>query len=307
MKILILTTYPIKHNDNNIILEQCNDRYQIYSHLLGKYLKSLGNTIIYEKLIRTGNNSITYRLTTKLKYPNCDHAILIDKSGFENRCVKYIDVIRKYISGLVVVITRSSVYKRGEDILFHFSPNGYINRKGRILLNWINDETIIQCKKQPNTINILINNRSLKNDLHYKQKDKYDYVKDKIQQFQIQNNNVIDINFNELFFNDNQFKIQTVGTKSDNRLYPLIDLYKVLSITNIYFVTHRHVDDLLLSDLAFANVIIVAPICYLHPKTVQLFNIITYRNNIIPWTLIFKRLNDNNIRNINVHGIILFL
>lgn len=296
MKILILTPHSKTNNNNKIELFNCTDRYQIYANLLIKYLSQNKDIeLIIKPSFRKGKRGDFYQSISNLTYPYVDHIILIDKDGFRSTNPSYISHLRKYVTGAIVSIASDSTQLSSEDMLFYFNPNGLNTRNRTTLLNWIGDDSLMHIKKDYNSLNILISDCCHPYDPFTVKKDKTKKIIGDVINFMKKNNNIIDINISQLCYNKIQVYDKNGEIKETNTIN-FNDMYNEFSKTHIFFVTNTTVDDVLLSELAFHNVIIVAPKNYTHKKNYINFDIVSY-DYFIPWREIMEKINGINTRN----------
>jgi len=291
MKILLLTDFIFKKN-NDIDPYKCSDRYQMYCYFITKYFKKMNVNVIYYSTCRFGKSNKLQKYIINQKIPYADHAILINKYGFSASSNSYINILKKSITGTLSVITESNVYRGGEDILFYLNPNGLNNIKNTYLLNWINDTEYLVPKKDNKSLNILINQECKIPNMEYINNDSFDIILQNIYKFKNNNKN-ININVEQICkIHNNEYLINFDDNTS--KIKNLIEIYKIYSKSHLYFITHKNVNNLILSELAFSNVVIVAPNNLLNPKTVKIFDILLIDTNNIPWNDITNKLNTVN-------------
>jgi len=153
MKILILTTYRVRHKI--IKPNECTDKFQLYTYLLCKQLSNYDNIqLIYDECCIGGRGASINSTVESYTYPQADHAILIDDMGFYKRIPLFIRKLRLVITGAICCISNFKTHRGGEDISFYFNSNRELNKN---VLKWICDDKILYPnKKDDNKICILV-------------------------------------------------------------------------------------------------------------------------------------------------------
>ena len=289
MKILLISNYTTK-DENDL-----KSRFDILSYSIYNYLKKYDDIeIICEKCIVNNRSSRLNKLLEKKIYENVDHAILIDPEGFFYKPSLFIRNLRKYVYGAICSIKLNSKYSGGEDILFYFNENLLNKRINSYPLGWMTNDKYLKPNKRPNTINILLGKKCFDIHLNLIRKDKtkrilgdvFNFIKNnKTMKFRIKQ---LDINKSLLYYSPET----SIEFKNKNGIF---DEYKVISESNIYFVTNPLIDETILYELGLCNTVIVSPKNYVSIKTIELLEIIIYENTL-PWDKIIDKLNDNDIR-----------
>jgi hypothetical protein len=280
IKILILTTFNV--NIKSLEIKNCENRFQIYSYFIVKYLSQIENVeVLVHRCCRKGKASIQ-----NIKVPEADHAILVEDGGFRLRPINYVSQLRKYIKGTITSIGLTGVYLGSEDMLFYFY--GTLRKNKTYYLDCIYDEDLYSYKKKDGTLNILFNDHCKVPDITRRHEDKTKILMKKLFLFSKKNSS-FGINIKKL----NKYSINTYNNdgkiiKSVN--LTLLDLHEEIGNTHIFFVGHKNMDPLLLSEIAFSNVVICAPDNIVNARTVKGFDIITFTNTI-PWNIIFNKIN----------------
>ena len=261
MKILILTTYRVRHTD--LDPNRCVDKFQLFTYLIHKQLS------LYDDV------EIVYGETEyAVSYPEADHAILVDDMGFFKRVPSFIRKLKSVVSGVICSIGNFPSHHGGEDVLFHFG--GKPQKRYNIeKINWICDETMLYPKKVTDKINILVGGPATR--YYQKKKDMSIQILQKVHKF----------------VNNNTFPFDVY--REDKQEINAIKIYDMYNRTHIYFVTCPVSNVHFLYELSMTNAVIVSPRTYVDTKTVKFLEIIEY-DEVLPWHLIFERMNVINIR-----------
>lgn len=150
MKILILTTYPIRHSE--LDPDKCRDRFQLIAFSVCKYLKQEGIDLVYESSYYPVNS---WKLPKKV-----DHTILIENHGFYQRTLKFSQVLESVTSGLVCNISSDNKYCSINNTLFYLNPLYPPYNKIMYPLKWPCDDELYKPTKG-DVISILSNDTSI--------------------------------------------------------------------------------------------------------------------------------------------------
>lgn len=315
MKILLLTSYP---TSQLFELNKCKNRYQVYGLSIYNYFKNYDNVELILSTVCPPGRTAQYNSTiNKLKLPEVDHTILVAERGFKARNSGYIQKIREITRGKIISIGASGIHKGGEDEIFYL-------RKGitdsPCCLDFPVDEEIICPKQTKHYLTILISEYSCSYIPYFVQKDTdkkkcYDrqYLsKEYVDLIKNHQDQTVDIlkNVKEFTVKNNEENLILVkqfdrtgvhifdNVSQTDRHVDIKDMdhyYQEIMNTNIFFVTNKNVDPILLYELGMANVIIVAPINLINKKVVDDLEIIEYQHKI-PWSSVFEKLDHCNVR-----------
>lgn len=326
MKILILTTFPIKmslsqqmsmiseasdaSSDAFIIkkksiypisLSECKTRFEVYTYILYHYLNRYDDVELYiSTAISPGD--INMLKLKKYVYPVMDHVIFVENKGFRRR-MGYVDKLRSTTKGLICSININSLCIDNEDICFYMMNQTikhnafFISCVGDPNLNYSNKTNYSEC------LNIIV-----QDTVNY---DKLIELVNFIKKNLTDNKDIIDNcsilikksygfetwSTDDIYISDTNYEM-TYFDNATKQLKSYNEFYVQYAQTHIFFVTQPIVnedDNMLLFELSMSNVLIVSPETFVDSKIAKQFNIYTYKTDI-NWYNIISQLHNYNIR-----------
>jgi hypothetical protein len=264
MKLLLLTTYDY----DQIQLENCKKQYDIYFYFINHYIKLNFKDIeiIIHKLYDQGRSSRIVQQYKNVKYPKCDHCLIINNRGVSKRPSIFFDRLRESISGCIATISANNCYVGNEDVLFYQMPSGKSRKYKCRLINWACDEKYCIPKQNINELNILIDHPYYGRG-SMKLKDKTLEISEKIWNWSqtVQTNKKIIIKRFcnggiEILNKDNYNKLDNYKQNNGLTFDKACDIY---NRTDIFFVTHHECMGLVVLECAMSGALIVSPNTYI--------------------------------------------
>ncbi len=292
MKVLLLTTYRVNTIPFNI--QQCQDRYQLLAYHIYTTLQQDSNIeVILGETPHRGHASVLNRAMLSYEVPTVDHAIIIDDKAFHKRSTMFLKVLRKTVSGSISSIGLSSVYNGGEDILFYFNTIGALHRPNTICLGWSCDPSVMPVHKYDNEIIIILD--GIKRGSETKDDDRLFQLTSQLRAFVERHHETLPTTIRRyLGAGIMESGLQQDLSFQEQERYKIIRLYREFGDAHVFLVTNKNPDYHLLYELAFCNVIIVAPKDYVHHQVVNDLQIVTYDGFDIPWRKVGDRMSTHN-------------
>lgn len=154
MKVLILTTYPVRHSE--LDPDKCRDRFQLIAYSVCKYLKQYDIELVYES---------SYYPISSWKLPKkVDHTILIENYGFDHRTLKFSQVLDSVTKGLVCNISTDNKYSSIDNTLFYLNPLYPPYNNKMYPLKWPCDDELYKPLKK-DSISILSNDTEINSQI----------------------------------------------------------------------------------------------------------------------------------------------
>lgn len=261
MRILFLTTYRHKVWD----LANCNDRDQIMSYYLYKYLSNKDIDIEVKVLPHRTKAQHLNKMLKIYEIEPVDHVIAVQDKAFYKRVPIFIRRIGEKVTGAITSIGTSNVYSGGEDILFYTDDCCSGSVKHSSCIQNFTFPEIIYPNQSDNEIIIAI------------QYHKYNkQVLNMVTEFKERNKDYLTVNI----------MIDGQKTINDKPVSP-IERYETLAQCNVYFFTKEYPDCTFLYDLKAMNVLPVLPT----NKRTELIDEIKWAVDI-PWRSVIQKLND---------------
>lgn len=293
MKILILTTFPIK--TTALELKNCKMQYHIFTYMLNKYLSGRGDEIILYQCTTKGTSSRFKDIVSNEKFPEADHAILVDNRGFLNRVDEFWDMLKLKIKGAICTFSASNVFTGNEDILYYMIPSGKTNKRRCKLIYWPCDHNLCSPRQDLSTLKILVDHNYYG---HYKgmvESDKTKIITEQVCKFALDGNfekpvkitrfikgGVENVDPNNV--TDTEKYVQGKGLNYE-------EACALYSSCDIFFVTHKECMGLSVLECAMAGCLIVAPKGYIKRELITKLNYVEFEGDEIPWEYIKNRLN----------------
>lgn len=267
MNVLILTNYNF---DNSFSIDptKCFDRLSLYSYFIGNYLIKNNFNVIYRNIPHIFYSNLSKNSSFIL--PDANFIIIVNHFGIKKFSPLLVDILhQKY--NKIIVVANSYTFKYNEHLLISFGNNNNFYKDDNIkFFNWSFDDDFFfdhfNIKKKKNSINILIGDNHNTFINKYNKINLYDLLLDKIKLFK-KNNSFINVNitqisfkFNNIFVSNLHIDNKTLSISSDpSKKISFFDLYHLLSISHIYFITHNSISNYFLSELNYFNILIVSP------------------------------------------------
>jgi hypothetical protein len=315
MKILLLTSYDVTEPFE---LNKCKNRFHLYAMSTYNYLKTYDTIEVLLDTSCPPGKSHHYKAKIDcLAKCQVDHTILVDERGFQSRHTEYINGLRKITKGKIYSIGASGIHQGGEDGIF-YTRSCIINSP--FCLNYPVDDKIIKPTKTNQYLTFLVSAQSFSYIPYYVLKDTHskklcdqsylskehvnlmkkfddntDDTIEAVNKFARKNNDehliiLKKLDYRGLTVSDNVSTVEKHVIVENMEHY-----YTVLTSADVFFVTNRDVDTLVLYDLAMANTLIVSLAGIIDKKIIEELEIIEYSNKI-PWSEIFLKLPTFNIR-----------
>jgi hypothetical protein len=287
MKIVILTKFS--NGKPPISLNMCQNKFQVYTYLLYKYLNRKDNVeIVFNILPLRGKGITNNHSLSKYNIHKGDHVIVVDDRGFKSRNKKFKEKLREHISGAITSIGISSVYFGGEDKFFYMD-NCSLKRNNTECIGWLCDEDDFIPNQEIGLIKILV--QKPENNIHGRL-DYYHDVLDNITKFIDANQNNIEVDVGILGnkFYENLKTGETIIFKN------YAEKYDIMRQTDIYFITSDAFNREILYEFGLSNTLIVTNKNMINDSIIKYFDIVYYKKNI-PWSTIIESINNIKSRN----------
>ncbi len=320
MKILLIANLAI----NDIITtKNCKTRSQFNAYLVYKYLTESNIPdleVIYRPTCPQGKCSSQRRSNNNNNnnnnsVPVVDHIIFVEDRGLFKRSRQYLEKLKKSCRGTICAVTQYNKHYSGEDLLFYFSPS-FIVKPNSVMINPLIDASYLVPKKsqtvikilvddQPNIVNFLADklaNFKSNKDIFIVKKNGYlleTYsIKDRQDNKEQESVKACDPSHNNCL-NHKDHRPITKDTKyvKYKRISNYTELLYEFSEVHIYFMATHEQDEYKLSELAVANVLMVANTKIINKKLQEKFDVTTFDiKEEIPWSVIFGKLENFNLR-----------
>jgi len=287
MKLLILTTC---NYEKLMSLEDCQTRAELFIFQINSYIKT--NDKI-ELVIRKcyPNHKIKYGIANIIKYPESDHTIFINDTGFPSKNNTFIKHLKNTTKYSVSSWCNSSKYYNNEDLLISYDSHYIFKNQLTILVPC--DQYIYCPRKQKDNIYILFTKHD--NNIPKRFLNEFNMMISKIK-ILIENNPIFTfilgkINVKEIEFFD--IELNTIEIKKFNMYTEYI--YE-LSKANFLFLFYSINDIILMHEAAMCNTLIVSKNIFIAPNIQKDLDIFTYSNEL-EMPLLFDKLMSYDIRN----------
>lgn len=300
MKLLLLTTFPIKEKE--LTLKNVKNQYEIFTFFVHKYFSEKEDVeVLVHQCSPKGTSSRIKQLVLKDEFPEADHCIVVDNRGLVSRLDLFYERLRPKIKKCIATISANNGKIGNEDILYYLIPMHKKNKPHCKLIYWSCPDYLCYPNQDPNKLRILIDHNYYGKYQRMVDQDKTEIITDDVCEFvrNYKNKPVVVRRFIrggvETVDPYNISKLEKYKQGSGLCFEDACDEY---SRTDIFIVTHEECMGLVVLETAMSGALIVVPVGTIKPELLQLIRHVEYDGKKIPWDKVLRELNHKESRKV---------